>query len=54
MVETAHLVHICRRTAPQLREATRPREFLEVNESKCNTVAACLAASGRSESLADS
>ena len=38
MVETAHLVHICRWTAPQPHEATRPREFLEVNESKGNTV----------------
>ena len=47
MVETAHLVHICRWTAPQPHEATRSREFLEVNESKGNTVAAWTAASGR-------
>jgi len=33
MVETAHLVHICRWTGLQSHEATRPREFLEVKQA---------------------
>ena len=34
MVETVRLLNICRWTAPQPHAATRPREFLDVNESK--------------------
>jgi len=39
MVETVRLVHMRSWSAPQPHEATRPREFLDVNESEGNTVA---------------
>ena len=46
MVETVRLIQLCRWTVPQPHEATRPREFLDVNESRLRR--ACLAVTGQS------